>query len=81
MKQMIPGKNLQRAVGPLTYLRDKVGGQGAELLTQKGKLIVAAKANLRPFKAPLGRTMEVVSEPLEELEEVISSDSDTDEEI
>ena len=26
MRQAIPGKNQQRAVGPLIYLRDKVGG-------------------------------------------------------
>ena len=78
---MIPGKNLQRAVGPLTYLRDKVGGQGAELLTQKGKLVVAAKANLRPFRAPLGRAIEILSEPQENLEGEVSSDSDSDGEM
>ena len=26
MRQAVPGKNWQRAVGPLVYLRDRVGG-------------------------------------------------------
>lgn len=28
-------------------------------MSQKGKIIVAAKANLRPFQAPMGRAIEI----------------------
>ena len=39
-------------------MRDKTGGQGAELMSAKGKIIVAAKANLRPYRAAMGKTIE-----------------------
>ena len=42
----------------MVYLRDKTGGLGAELMLAKGKVIVAAKANLRLYRAAMGRTME-----------------------
>jgi hypothetical protein len=45
-------------VGPLIYLRDRTGGRGAELMSAKGKVVVAAKANLRPYRAAMGRAME-----------------------
>jgi hypothetical protein len=79
MRQAIPGKNLQRAVGPLIYLRDKAGGRGAELITAKGKVVVAAKANLRPYRAAMGRPVEPLVQVSMPLGDDLDSESDWEE--
>ena len=45
-------------MGPLVYLRDKIGGQGAELMSSTGKVRVVAKVNLLPYQAPMGQVKE-----------------------
>ena len=63
----------------MVYLRDKAGGLGAELMSAKGKVIVAAKANLRPYRAAMGRTMEPQIQTNMPLGDDLDSESDLEE--
>jgi hypothetical protein len=48
-------------------------------MTTKGKTIVAAKANLRPYRAELGKTIETHVRSEMPLGDDLDSDSDLDE--
>ena len=63
----------------MVYLRDKTGGLGAELMTARGKVIVAAKANLRPYRAAMGRAMEPQRQINMPLGDDLDSESDLEE--
>ena len=59
LKQYVPGKGLAKATGPHTYLR-AINKSGAEILTDKGKVLRAAVVNLKPFRAELKGTVKIV---------------------
>ncbi len=59
LRQFVPGKGLSKATGPHTYLR-AVNKSGAEIMTQKGKVIRAALVNLKPYRAPVTGEVKVV---------------------
>jgi hypothetical protein len=63
----------------LVYLRDKAGGLGAELISAKGKVIVSAKSNLRPYRAAMGRAMEPQMQTNMPLGDDLESESDLEE--
>ncbi len=64
LKQLIPGKGLLRATGPYTVLRLVARGKGVEIINNKGRLVVVAKSNLRPFRAPIVESVAVDTEQL-----------------
>lgn len=59
LKQLIPHKNQLRATGPYVVLRSIARGAGCEIINSKGRVIKAAKCNLRPYLAPAVDTVQV----------------------
>jgi hypothetical protein len=52
VREFVPGKNKQKARGPMKFVR-RIKDSGAEVTTAKGKLKRVAISNLKPYRPPI----------------------------
>ncbi len=62
VREYLPGKMRLKAVGPYKFLR-AIKNSGAEVLTNKGRIVRVAMANLKPYRPPVTGERMVVEKP------------------